>query len=219
MRAYRILPESIVPLVGHLLPVLEIVVGLCLVLGLLTRVVAVLSALMLAAFIVGIASAWARGLQIECGCFGGGAGPGVNATAKYPWDIARDTGLLLLSALARVAPRGRRTPWTTRCYQRQPDRDERRQHQMAKKKSTATRRKESQAASARAAAIREAQEREERRRRSLIVTGIGTVVLALVLVSGTSSRASGTRPVSRPRRRRERSGTPCRWARPRPRSP
>ena len=98
VRAYRLLPETIVPLVGHLLPVLEIAVGACLVLGLLTRVMAVLSALMLAAFVVGIASAWARGLQIECGCFGGGAGPGVNATAKYPWDIARDVGLLLLSA-------------------------------------------------------------------------------------------------------------------------
>jgi uncharacterized membrane protein YphA (DoxX/SURF4 family) len=98
VRAYRLLPESVVPLVGHLLPVLEIAVGACLVLGLLTRMMALLSALMLTAFIIGIASAWARGLQIECGCFGGGAGPGVDATAKYPWDIARDVGLLLLSA-------------------------------------------------------------------------------------------------------------------------
>ena len=46
--------------------------GVCLVLGLLTRAAAVLSALLFVAFIVGIASAWARGLQIECGCFGGG---------------------------------------------------------------------------------------------------------------------------------------------------
>jgi uncharacterized membrane protein YphA (DoxX/SURF4 family) len=107
VRAYRILPETVVPVVGHLLPILEIVVGTCLVLGLLTRMVAVLSTVMLAAFIIGIASAWARGLQIECGCFGGGAGPGVNATAKYPWDIARDTGLLLLSAWLVWRPRTR----------------------------------------------------------------------------------------------------------------
>ena len=60
------------PTVGHLLPVLEVVVGLCLVLGLLTRGAAVVSALLFVAFIVGIASAWARGLQIDCGCFGGG---------------------------------------------------------------------------------------------------------------------------------------------------
>ncbi len=36
VRAYDLLPESVVPLVGHTLPVLEVVVGLCLVLGLLT---------------------------------------------------------------------------------------------------------------------------------------------------------------------------------------
>lgn len=107
VRAYRLLPEGVVPFVGHLLPVLEIVVGVCLVLGLLTRMMALLSALMLSAFIIGIASAWARGLQIECGCFGGGAGPGVNATAKYPWDIARDVGLMLLSAWLVWRPRTR----------------------------------------------------------------------------------------------------------------
>jgi uncharacterized membrane protein YphA (DoxX/SURF4 family) len=97
VRAYRLLPEPLVPAVGHALPLLEILVGMCLLAGLLTRMTAVLSSLMLLAFVVGISSAWARGLQIECGCFGGGAGPAANAAAKYPWDIARDVGLLLLS--------------------------------------------------------------------------------------------------------------------------
>ena len=97
VRAYQLLPESVVPLIGHGLPVLEILVGVCLLTGLLTRLTASLSVLMLTAFVVGIASAWARGLQIDCGCFGGGAGPTVNASAAYPWDIARDLGLLILS--------------------------------------------------------------------------------------------------------------------------
>lgn len=107
VRAYQLLPESEVPLVGHGLPVLEVLVGVCLLAGLLTRLSAVLSALMLVGFVVGIASAWARGLQIECGCFGGGAGPGANATAAYPWDIARDVGLLLLSGWLAWRPRTR----------------------------------------------------------------------------------------------------------------
>ena len=51
---------------------------------------------LLVAFIVGIGSAWARGLQIDCGCFGGG-GFDENAADDYPWDIARDVGLLALS--------------------------------------------------------------------------------------------------------------------------
>jgi hypothetical protein len=61
--------------------------------------------LMLAAFVIGIASAWARGLSIECGCFGGGGSPAANAAAKYPWDIARDVGLLLLSVWLVWRPR------------------------------------------------------------------------------------------------------------------
>jgi uncharacterized membrane protein YphA (DoxX/SURF4 family) len=107
VRAYDLLPESIVPTLGHLLPVAEIVIGACLVLGLLTRSVAVGSVLLFVGFIVGIASAWARGLQIECGCFGGG-GYKAGASAAYPWEIARDTGLLLLSLLLIWRPR---TPW------------------------------------------------------------------------------------------------------------
>lgn len=98
VRAYQLLPEGVVPLVGYALPVLEVLVGACLVLGLLTRVSGVVSALMLCAFVIGISSAWARGLQIECGCFGGGSSPTADATAAYPWDIARDIGLLLLSS-------------------------------------------------------------------------------------------------------------------------
>lgn len=107
VRAYDLLPESVVPLVGHALPVVEILVGLCLLLGLLTRGSAVLSSVLLAVFVVGIASAWARGLSIECGCFGGGAGPAQNAQAKYPWEIARDLGLLALSAWLIWRPRTR----------------------------------------------------------------------------------------------------------------
>lgn len=98
VRAYDILPESLVPLVGHGLPILEIVVGACLVLGVLLRASAVVSTVMLALFIVGIASVWARGIQIECGCFGGG-GTKADAMKDYPWEIARDVALLLASLL------------------------------------------------------------------------------------------------------------------------
>jgi uncharacterized membrane protein YphA (DoxX/SURF4 family) len=105
VRAYRLLPESVVPLVGHGLPILEVLLGACLVLGLVTRVAAVVSAALLVAFVVGIGSAWARGLSIECGCFGGGAGPTENATAAYPWEIARDVGLLLMSGWLVWRPR------------------------------------------------------------------------------------------------------------------
>jgi uncharacterized membrane protein YphA (DoxX/SURF4 family) len=108
VRAYQMLPGSTAQPVGQLLPVLEVVVGACLVLGLLTRWVSVVSALLFVAFIVGIASVWARGITIDCGCFGGG-GYDPNAASKYPWEIARDAALLLVS-LGLV--RWPRTPWS-----------------------------------------------------------------------------------------------------------
>lgn len=96
VRAYQLLPPSIVPTVGQLLPMVEIVVGLSLVAGLLTRGAAVVSALLFVAFLVGIISVWARGITIDCGCFGGG-GFDPDAASQYPWEVARDAALLLLS--------------------------------------------------------------------------------------------------------------------------
>lgn len=106
VRAYDLLPGGLVEPVGYLLPVLEVVVGAALVLGLLTRGAAVVSALLFVAFIVGIASAWARGLEIDCGCFGGG-GYDPNASSQYPWEIARDAALLLASLFLVRWPRTR----------------------------------------------------------------------------------------------------------------
>jgi uncharacterized membrane protein YphA (DoxX/SURF4 family) len=106
VRAYQLLPEAVVPTVGHALPIVEIVVGGCLVLGLLTRGAAVVSMVLFAAFIFGISSAWSKGLQIECGCFGGG-GTEKGASDKYPGEIARDLGLAALSAYLIWRPRTR----------------------------------------------------------------------------------------------------------------
>ncbi len=103
VRAYDLLPEAVVPTVGHLLPVVEVVIGLLLLLGLLTRPAAVVSSLLFVAFIVGISAAWARGMSIDCGCFGGG-GFDADAREKYPWEIARDVGLLAASVWLVVRP-------------------------------------------------------------------------------------------------------------------
>ena len=104
VRAYQLLPTGTAETVGHLLPMLEIVVGGCLVVGLLVRLSGGLSALMQAAFVVGIVSVWSRGIAIDCGCFGGG-GADPDAISKYPWEIARDSGLLALSLLLVWRPR------------------------------------------------------------------------------------------------------------------
>jgi uncharacterized membrane protein YphA (DoxX/SURF4 family) len=102
VRAYQLLPELAAQIVGAGLPLVEIGVGLLLLVGLGVRVAAAMSALMLAAFVLGIASAWARGLQIDCGCFGSGGTLAAGQSPTYGLELARDIGLLLVAAaLAR----------------------------------------------------------------------------------------------------------------------
>jgi uncharacterized membrane protein YphA (DoxX/SURF4 family) len=104
VRAYQLLPYDVAGYVGYALPVLEIAVGLLLVVGLLTRGSAVVGGFLMVVFIAGISSAWARGLSIDCGCFGKGGTIGASQT-QYPQEIARDIGLLACAAWLVVRPR------------------------------------------------------------------------------------------------------------------
>jgi len=104
VRAFQILPYDLAAYVGYALPVVEILVGLLLVAGLLTRVSAVVGGLMMLTFIIGITSAWMRGLSIDCGCFGGGGTIGASET-QYGRDILRDVGLVACAAWLVVRPR------------------------------------------------------------------------------------------------------------------
>lgn len=106
VRAYQILPSDLVTPVGQLLPVVEVLIGLMLVLGLLTRAAAIASAALFVVFIAGIVSVWVRGINIDCGCFGGG-GADPDAASQYPWEIARDAALLAASLFLAWLPRSR----------------------------------------------------------------------------------------------------------------
>jgi uncharacterized membrane protein YphA (DoxX/SURF4 family) len=101
VRAYRLLPESLVAPVAFGLPIIEIAVGLALLVGAFVRTAAIAAAVLLVVFVAAVGSAWARGLQIDCGCFGGGGQVAAGQTA-YPTEILRDIGLLVVAlALAR----------------------------------------------------------------------------------------------------------------------
>jgi uncharacterized membrane protein YphA (DoxX/SURF4 family) len=104
VRAYKILPYDFAGYVGYALPVLEILVGLLLVLGLFTRLSAALGGLLMVAFIIGISWAWAHGYSIDCGCFGGG-GTIAPSQTQYPWEIMRDVGIAACAGWLVFRPR------------------------------------------------------------------------------------------------------------------
>jgi hypothetical protein len=56
------------------------------------------SAVLLGAFLIGVTSAWARGLSIDCGCFGGGGAVAANQT-RYGTEVLRDGALLVISGV------------------------------------------------------------------------------------------------------------------------
>ena len=96
VRAYEILPISVANFLGLILPPVEIVIGILLIVGALTRVMAALGGITMFIFIIAIGQAWARGLDIDCGCFGGGGAVAPGET-KYLQEILRDIGLVFLA--------------------------------------------------------------------------------------------------------------------------
>ena len=106
VRAYEMLPIWLANLFGYVLPWIEIGIGSLLVVGALVKINGLLGALIMLAFIIAIAQAWARGLSIDCGCFGGGGSIDPEDT-KYLSEIIRDIGLLGLGVFLYFYPKGR----------------------------------------------------------------------------------------------------------------
>ncbi len=117
VRAYQLLPESMVTPFANALPFVEIGLGLLLLCGVGVRPVAVVSLVVLVGFIAGVSSVWARGLSIDCGCFGGG-GVGDVGPWDYAVEIVRDLGFMVLAGWLVYRPlspvalgAGSRSPW------------------------------------------------------------------------------------------------------------
>jgi uncharacterized membrane protein YphA (DoxX/SURF4 family) len=95
--AYELLPVPLAEVVGYALPWVEIALALLLLAGIMTRFAATASLALFVVFVVGIGSAWARGLSIDCGCFGGGGQVASDQTA-YLSEIVRDVLLIAVAA-------------------------------------------------------------------------------------------------------------------------
>jgi putative oxidoreductase len=88
--AYRILPYQWNYLAAATLPYVEFMAGLLLLINRRVRPATLLIALLTIGFIAALASVLYRGLEIDCGCFGG-------ATTAPQTALWRDLGLLALA--------------------------------------------------------------------------------------------------------------------------
>ena len=68
---YRIAEGQLAVAVAYLIPWLEVVAGLCFMLGILRKGAWLAMLLLVSAFTFAVGSAWVRGLDISCGCLGG----------------------------------------------------------------------------------------------------------------------------------------------------
>lgn len=91
---YRLLPHEMVHLVAIVLPGIEVVAGVCVLAGIRLKAAALVITSLTVIFLAVIVSALARGLNIECGCFGTVGGRHIGLV-----NLAIDSTLLCLAAL------------------------------------------------------------------------------------------------------------------------
>jgi putative oxidoreductase len=91
IQAYQILPVAVINAVALVTAWMELLCGIFLLSGVLVRASALLISVMLIVFITAMLTAMARGLTIDCGCFGKG-----HETPLGWLRIIEDVGLLFL---------------------------------------------------------------------------------------------------------------------------
>ena len=92
INSYEVLPLWAVEAVARSLPWLELAIGVGLIAGIWLRISATVTSLLLMVFFGLMVRAFAKGMQINCGCFGG-----TDIISK--WTLLRDGSMLAASLL------------------------------------------------------------------------------------------------------------------------
>jgi uncharacterized membrane protein YphA (DoxX/SURF4 family) len=91
---YQLLPNELINLTALILPWLELVLGVCLIIGVWQQGALFLANFLLIMFTAALIFNLARGLDIHCGCFTAKAE--IVEGGKMIWTIVRDTIFLLM---------------------------------------------------------------------------------------------------------------------------
>jgi uncharacterized membrane protein YphA (DoxX/SURF4 family) len=95
LSGYQLLPDNLLEPIARALPWFELLLGVLLIAGILTRWSALLTTLLLGTFFGVMVRSYAAGLKIDCGCFGPGEALG-------PKTLIRDGSLVALSIAVTV---------------------------------------------------------------------------------------------------------------------
>jgi len=104
IRNFRLVGDPFAPALAHFIPWLEVFAGIAVMCDRTRQGAAALLTLLLLGLTGAVVSAWIRGLDINCGCFGG------EESINYPVKAAQNLGLILwgvaiffLSRRSRIA--------------------------------------------------------------------------------------------------------------------
>lgn len=96
---YHLVPDSMSSIAASVMPVMELVIAVALLIGVKERGAAVASALMLLVFALAMTTTIARGINLDCGCFGAAA------EAQVSWlTVARNVLLMVVSIFIAMRP-------------------------------------------------------------------------------------------------------------------
>jgi uncharacterized membrane protein YphA (DoxX/SURF4 family) len=84
---YRMIPDSVIPVLAIGMPIFEALAAIAILLPPLQKGGSLVLLGLLGVFIVALGSALARGLDVDCGCFGEGS------STVSPWLIVRNIAL------------------------------------------------------------------------------------------------------------------------------
>ncbi|WP_396122657.1 MULTISPECIES: MauE/DoxX family redox-associated membrane protein [unclassified Corynebacterium] len=101
IEAYEIFTPHWSSLLASIIGPAELAGGLILLLGIKIRPAGWVSFGVLVLFVIGLSSAYSRGLQIDCGCFGPDPD---SAGGDLLWAIARDIGLIAVTLFMIYRP-------------------------------------------------------------------------------------------------------------------
>lgn len=99
VQKYGMLPDALTGPFAYILPFFELALGLYLAVGLFVRGTALVGTVLFAVFLTAQASAWSRGISLDCGCFGT-----LTQAAVGPLTILRDFGLGIPTFLMLAFP-------------------------------------------------------------------------------------------------------------------